>query len=140
MTDPQHQNNPDGNPTYPYFGTQGSTGVKFDPNNFRIDAGVEEVEGNPGWYKYVHTSHEYISGVEIVFSASQKPILGDQVVNGVLVPRPIVPNNARNVFQNGMPKPIVNNDPGFQLKRFKRHQDTTWPDEKVWVDRVDTKW
>lgn len=130
--------NPQGNNTFSYFGNQGNEGIKFDKNNFVIQAGTEQVGASI--YKYTHTSHEYPGGIEIEFTASQPPILGDSVVSGVLVPRPLVSNPSRNVFQKQWPKPIVNNDPGMQLKHIQRHQDTTWPDEKAWVDRVDTKW
>ena len=130
--------NPQGNNTFSYFGYQGNEGIKFDPNNYKIN--VQPIPLGGGKYKYTQTSHEYPGGVNLTFTASQPPILGDQVVNGVLVPRPIVPNPARDVFQNGWPQPLINNDPGFQKKKFERHQDVTWPDDKVWVDRVDTKW
>ena len=115
--------NPDGNDTFAYFGTQGSTGIKFDPNNFMILDGVVDLGG--GSYVYSHTSHEYPGGIKIVFTATQKPIIGDKVVNGVLVPRPIVPNPARDVFQDGWPEPVINNDPGFQAKD---KIDKEWPD------------
>lgn len=120
----------DGNNTFKYFGTQGDTGVKFDKNNFRIDGGVRELPANRGYYVYTHTSHEYIGGIEIVFFSEQVPKIGDQVVNGTLVPRQTVPNPARDVFQEGWPKPIINNDPGFQVKSKRRD---TWP-----RDREDT--
>lgn len=131
--------NPQSNNTFSYFGYQGTEGIKFDPNNYKIV--TQPRPGQlPNTWIYTQQSHEYPGGVQLTFTASQPPILGDQVVAGVLVPRPIVPNPARDVFQNGWPQPIINNDPGFQKKKFDRHQDVTWPDDKVWVDRVDTKW
>ena len=131
--------NPQSNNTFSYFGYQGNEGIKFDTNNYKIV--TQPRPGQlPNTWLYTHQSHEYPGGVRLTFTASQPPILGDQVVNGVLVPRPIVPNPARDVFQNGWPKPIVNNDPGFQQKKFDRRRDTTWPDDKVWVDRVDDRW
>lgn len=129
--------NGDGNNTFAYFGKQGTTGIKFDPNNFRIESGVRPYPGNVGYWIYTHTSHEFTTGVEIVFRADKIPILGEYVINGVLSPRPLVPNPARDVFQEEWPKPIVNNDPGFQLKRIKAGRPEHWPNDSVSIDWKD---
>lgn len=111
------------NSTFDYFGTMGGTGITFDENNFRIDGGVTELE--EGVWVYQHISHEGVFSVS--FSASQKPQLGDMVVNGVLVPRTLVPNPSRNVFQDEWLSPIINNDPGFQKKKYGREHPNVWP-------------
>ena len=108
----------DGNDTYANFGKMGSVGLPFDPNNYILSSGFQLLSTDEAGmhYRYEFTNHQYPGAIILVFVASQEPILGDKVVNGVLVPRDEVPNPSRNVFQDEWPEPIINNDPGFQAK------------------------
>lgn len=89
----------------------------------KIQGGCVLVDRITNTYKYVYDDS---AGTHILlFTASKTPILGDTILNGVLVPRATVPATD-NKLSPTWPEPIINNDPGFQAKK-ERYK--TWPED-----------
>lgn len=85
----------------------------------RIEGGVVAIGEN--LWRYDYTDNEGIHSLS--FTGAQRPVLGDSVANGVLVPRTTTTDQLHGL-PNTQPAPIINNDPGMQKPSCT---DNTWP-------------